>query len=78
MLRAFIALLWVLMSPQAMDAFGQLTRAEITSGVMDLEDAMTGTIYAIGKKNGQTWQIEAGWRNGYPLYFLFTNPEPGL
>lgn len=79
-LRAFIILcfFWVLLTPEAMDAFGKITKSEIISGVMDLESGLSGVIYATGKKNGQTWEIKAYWKNGYPQQILFTNSEPGL
>ncbi len=77
--RAFIVLclIWVAMSPQAMDAFGQICGAEIISGVMDLQDEQV-YIYATGSRDGQSWGITCRWKNGRPVWIAFANPRPEL
>ena len=78
--RALISawVVWALLSPNAMNAFGKITQSQIISGCMELESAMTGNIYAIGKKDGQTWNISAKWENGYPVEIKFHDPQSDL
>jgi len=75
--RAFIAVfaVWVLLTPAARGALGQITESEILSGCMDLDSGMTGMIYAEGKKDGQVWTIEAKWKDGVPLWIKFSEPR---
>lgn len=64
-----------MLSPQAMSALGQICEAEIISGVMQLDKGLSGTIYATGKKNGQTWEIRVEWKNGIPHRIELSNPQ---
>ncbi len=66
-------LILISMSPAAIEAFSQITGAEIISGVMDLDSAMSGNIYAIGKKDGLIWNIKCRWQNGVPECVYFEN-----
>jgi len=76
--RAFILIVWVLMNQTMMNAFGQIAGARILSGAIDMYAPMSGTIYAVGKMEGQTWDITAEWINGYPGIIVFTNPQSDL
>jgi hypothetical protein len=78
MIRAFILIIWMLLTPKMMDAFGQIAGAEIISGCMDLSGPMTGKVYAVGKMDGVTWDITAEWENGYPTVIRFMNPQSDL
>ena len=42
---------------------------------MDLDSAMTGMVYAEGRKDGQIWDIEARWKDGIPQWIKFLNPK---
>jgi hypothetical protein len=77
-IRALILIVWMLMTPKMMSAFGQIAGAEIISGCVDLSGPMTGTVYAVGKMEGQVWDITAEWENGYPSVIRFTNPQSDL
>lgn len=66
------------MNQTQMDAFGQIAKAKILSGVIDQYGPMSGTIHAVGKRDGQTWDIRTEWINGYPGIIVFTNPQPEL
>jgi hypothetical protein len=79
LLRALITacLIWVSMSPTAMSAFGQICGAEITAGIMDLQDDQA-MLYAIGIKDGQSWGITCQWKSGRPAWIVFANPRPEL
>ena len=76
--RAFICLLVMLLNQTMMDAFGKIAGAKIVSGHIDLYAPLSGTIYAVGELEGQTWDITAEWINGYPRIIVFTNPSKNL
>ena len=76
--RALILGIVVLLSPQAMSVFSQVAKADIISGYMDLDEPMTGMIYATGRRDGITWEITCKWVNGLPQYVVFGNPIPDL
>ena len=78
MLARVSILIWFLLSPAALDALSKITEAEIISGQADLYAPMSGTIHATGRKDGQTWDIEVEWKNGYPRIVKFSNPQAGL
>ena len=78
MLTRALILVWVLLSPQAMDALGKITESQILSGCMDLESGMTGMVYAEGRKEGQIWDITAKWKDGLPQWVKFEKPRSEL
>ena len=67
----------VAMSPAALDAFGQITGAVILSGTMDLEEHEV-KIFAVGIKDGLTWEITTRWIGGMPQCLVFANPRTNL
>lgn len=77
--RALIAacLIWVAMSPAAMEAFSKIAGADIKTGIMDLQDDEV-YIYAIGNRNGQSWGITCRWICGRPEWIVFSNPNSEL
>jgi len=78
-LRALIAALFFLvqMSPAAMNAFSQITGAQIISGVMDLKDSEV-MICVIGIKDGLSWEIRCRWAGGLPQCLVFSAPQTVL
>ena len=70
-------LILVAMSPAAMDAFGQIAGAVIVGGVMDLGESESW-IFAIGIKDGQSWEIYCRWAGGLPQCVYFLDPQPIL
>lgn len=62
-------LLWfmIAMSPQALEAFGQITGAEIVSGTMDLQEGGRAVIDAIGRQNGAVMRFQCLWLGGRPV-----------
>lgn len=77
--RAFITvcLFLVAMSPAAIDAFSQISQTEITSGVMDLQDNQV-LIYAVGVKDGLSYEIKCRWVGGQPKWIVFSDPKANL
>ena len=65
-LLAMIVLALVIMSPQAMDALGEITHIRVTWGIMSLTAPMSGMIYAIGERQGREYTVKAKWSNGLP------------
>lgn len=70
-----VILVWVVLTDAAKSALGDITQSEILSGAMDLDSAMTGMVYAEGRKDGQIWDIEARWKDGIPQWIKFLNPK---
>jgi hypothetical protein len=65
------------MSQAAMEAFSQITGAMILSGTMDLGEHEVN-IFAIGVKDGLTWEITTRWIGGQPQCLVFRNPRTSL
>lgn len=72
-----VCLVLVAMSPAAMEAFGQITGAVIVSGVMELGETES-YIFAVGVKDGQSWEITCKWVGGMPQCLYFQDPQPIL
>lgn len=64
--------LWVViaMSPQALEAFSEITGAQILSGTMDLQPQGRMIIRAEGEAHGITWDILTAWAGGMPQIIL--------
>ncbi len=64
-----LALLLLVMTPQARQAFGAIAGARITSGTMDIQGNETH-IKAVGRKDGVWMEITCLWRSGLPVWIL--------
>ena len=70
---AFILVFIIAMSPAAIKAFSQITKAEIIAGTMDLHEGGKVEIEATGKKNGVLFKFKCLWIGGIPV-LIYSEP----
>ena len=63
----FLCLFIVAMSPLGREGFGEIVKAEIISGVYDLQDNGRVLIEATGRQNGMLVRFNCLWVGGRPV-----------
>jgi hypothetical protein len=69
-----LIIIFMVMSPMAMDAFSQICNVKIKSGEIHLL-GMGAYIEAVGNKNGVSWEISCVWKGGIPIWIYYHHPK---
>jgi hypothetical protein len=77
-LASLIMVITIVLSPVMREALGQIFRAKVIFGTMEMKGGLTADIEATGRKDGMLVAIRCKWVNGYPLIVEYRPLETEL